>query len=149
MPARATLLARDRTVLAKGDDRSSPSLLAPQVVGQLGPIPPERREELAALGVPADAEVGVSGLERIFDERLLGTPGGELVAGARVLKRTRPHQAPAVRTTISLPVEQAAVTALGARAGRRRGAPAAHRARCSPSPGSPSRACSRPDRRSR
>ena len=117
MPARATLLARDRTVLAKGDDRSSPSLLAPQVVGQLGPIPPERRAELAALGVPADAEVGVSGLERIFDERLLGTPGGELVAGARVLKRTRPRQAPAVRTTISLPVEQAAVTALGARLG--------------------------------
>jgi cell division protein FtsI/penicillin-binding protein 2 len=117
MPARATLLARDRTVLAKGDDRSSPSLLAPQVVGQLGPIPPERREELAALGVPPDAEVGVSGLERIFDERLLGTPGGELVAGARVLKRTSPRQASAVRTTISLPVEQAAVTALGARLG--------------------------------
>ena len=48
----ATLLARDRTVLAKGDDRASASLLAPQVVGQLGPIPPERRDELAALGVP-------------------------------------------------------------------------------------------------
>jgi peptidoglycan glycosyltransferase len=117
MPARATLLARDRTVLAKGDDRASTSLLAPQVVGQLGPIPPERREELAALGVPADAEVGVSGLERIFDERLLGTPGGELAAGARVIKRTSPRQAPAVRTTISLPVEQAAVTALGGRLG--------------------------------
>jgi penicillin-binding protein A len=117
MPTRATLLARDRTVLAKGDDRASSSLLAPQVVGQLGPIPSERKEELAALGVPADAEVGVSGLERIFDERLLGTPGGELVAGARVLKRTTPQQAPAVRTTISLPVEQAAVTALGTRLG--------------------------------
>jgi peptidoglycan glycosyltransferase len=117
MPTRATLLARDRTVLARGDDRASTSLLAPQVVGQLGPIPPERREELAALGVPSDAEVGVSGLERIFDERLLGTPGGELVAGARVLKRTSPHQAPALRTTISLPVEQAAVTALGPRLG--------------------------------
>ena len=117
MPEPGTLLARDRTVLAKGDDRASPSLLAPQVVGQLGPIPPERRAELSALGVPPDAEVGVSGLERIFDQRLLGTPGGELVAGARVLKRTTPHQAPAVRTTISLPVEQAAVTALGARVG--------------------------------
>jgi penicillin-binding protein A len=117
MPVRATLLARDRTVLAKGDDRATSSLLAPQVVGQLGPIPAERKEELAALGVPADAEVGVSGLERIFDERLLGTPGGELVAGARVLKRTEPRQAPAVRTTISLPVEQAAVTALGPRLG--------------------------------
>jgi penicillin-binding protein A len=117
MPPRATLLARDRTVLAKGDDRTSSSSLAPQVVGELGPIPPERRRELAALGVPADAEVGVSGLERIFDERLLGRPGGELVAGTRVLKRTQPRQAPAVRTTISLPVEEAAVASLSGRLG--------------------------------
>jgi peptidoglycan glycosyltransferase len=117
MPPRATLLARDRTVLAKGDDRASDALVAPQVVGSLGPIPPERRSELAARGVPADAEVGVSGLERIFDDRLLGRPGGELVSGTRVLRRTQPQQAPAVRTTISLPVEQAAVTALGGRLG--------------------------------
>jgi penicillin-binding protein A len=117
MPPRATLLARDRTVLAKGDDRSSSSLVAPQIVGSLGPIPPERRAELTRLGVPPDAEVGVSGLERIFDDRLIGRPGGELLAGARVLRRTRPQQAPAVRTTISLPVEQAAVTALGGRLG--------------------------------
>jgi cell division protein FtsI/penicillin-binding protein 2 len=117
MPPRATLLARDRTVLAKGDDRASSALVAPQIVGELGPIPPERRAELARLGVPSDAEVGVSGLERIFDERLLGRPGGELLAGARLLRRTRPQQAPAVRTTISLPVEQAAVTALGGRLG--------------------------------
>jgi peptidoglycan glycosyltransferase len=117
MPPRATLLARDRTVLAKGDDRSSSSPVASQVVGQLGPIPPERRHELAALGVPADAEVGVSGLERIFDERLIGRPGGQLVAGTRVLKRTEPRQAPAVRTTISLPVEEAAVESLSGRLG--------------------------------
>jgi peptidoglycan glycosyltransferase len=117
MPPRATLLARDRTVLAKGDDRASASPVAAQVVGQLGPIPPERRNELAALGVPADAEVGVSGLERIFDERLIGRPGGELVAGTRVLKRTRPQQARSVRTTISMPVEQAAVASLTGRLG--------------------------------
>jgi cell division protein FtsI/penicillin-binding protein 2 len=117
MPPRATLLARDRTVLAKGDDRASSSLVAPEVVGSLGPIPPERRSELARVGVPSDADVGVSGLERIFDDRLIGRPGGELLAGSRVLRRTRPRQAPAVRTTISLPVEQAAVTALGGRFG--------------------------------
>jgi penicillin-binding protein A len=117
MPPRATLLARDRTVLAKGDERASSSPVAAQVVGQLGPIPPERRHELAALGVPADAEVGVSGLERIFDERLIGRPGGELVAGTRVLKRTQPQQAAAVRTTISLPVEQAAVASIAGRLG--------------------------------
>jgi peptidoglycan glycosyltransferase len=117
MPPRATLLARDRTVLAKGDGRASSSPLAPQVVGQLGPIPPERRRELAALGVPSDAQVGVSGLERVFDDKLIGRPGGDLVAGDRVLKRTEPQQAPAVRTTISLPVEQAAVNALTGRLG--------------------------------
>jgi peptidoglycan glycosyltransferase len=117
MPPRATLLARDRTVLAKGDGRASSSPLAAQVVGQLGPIPPERRHELAALGVPSDAQVGVSGLERVFDDRLIGKPGGELLAGKRVLKVTAPEQAAAVRTTISLPVEQAAVDALTDRLG--------------------------------
>jgi peptidoglycan glycosyltransferase len=117
LPPRATLLARDRTVLAKGDDRSSSSPVAAQVVGQLGPIPPERRHELAALGVPADAEVGVSGLERIFDDRLIGRAGGQLLAGSRVLTRTEPRQAPAVRTTISMPVEEAAVASITGRLG--------------------------------
>ena len=117
MPPRATLLARDRTVLAKGNARASSSALAPQVVGQLGPIPPERQHELAALGVPSNAQVGVSGLERVFDDQLIGKPGGELLAGKRILRATAPEQAPAVRTTISLPVEQAAVTALTGRLG--------------------------------
>jgi penicillin-binding protein A len=117
MPPRGTLLARDRTVLAKGDARASGSPLAAQVVGQLGSIPPERRRELAALGVPSDAQVGVSGLERVFDDRLIGRPGGELLAGDRVLRATVPQRAPAVRTTISLPVEQAAVNALTGRLG--------------------------------
>src|SRR5919108_2912774 len=117
MPPRATLLARDRTVLAKGDGRASSSPLAAQVVGQLGPIPPERRRELAALGVPSDAQVGVSGLERVFDDQLIGKPGGELLAGKRILRATAPEQAAAVRTTISLPVEQAAVASLTDRLG--------------------------------
>jgi cell division protein FtsI/penicillin-binding protein 2 len=117
LPPRATLLARDRTVLAKGEERSSSSPIAAQVVGRLGPIPRERRHELAALGVPDDAEVGISCLERIFDDRLIGRPGGELVAGTRVLKRTQPHQGRPVRTTISLPVEEAAVASLTGRLG--------------------------------
>jgi cell division protein FtsI/penicillin-binding protein 2 len=117
MAPRATLLARDRTVLAKGEDRAPSTPLAADVVGQLGPIPPERRRELAALGVPSDARVGTSGLERVFDERLIGRPGGDLVAGSRVLRRTDPQQGPAVRTTISLPVEQAAVASLTGRLG--------------------------------
>ena len=118
MPARATLLARDRTVLARGDDRSS-SLggLERSVVGELGPIPDDRRHELLQAGVPADAQVGVSGLERIFDARLRGHPGGALYADDRLLAATRPRRAKAVRTTVALDVQRAAVAALGSRLG--------------------------------
>jgi cell division protein FtsI/penicillin-binding protein 2 len=61
--------------------------------------------------------VGVSGLERIFESRLAGTPGGALVAGTRTLAHTRPHRAPAVRTSISPSLERAAIAALGGRLG--------------------------------
>jgi transpeptidase family protein/MecA-like transpeptidase family protein/penicillin-binding protein len=121
LPSRAALLARDTTVLARGDDRVAPSeearAVAGQVVGSLGPIPADRRAQLARLGVPPSARVGVTGLERIFDARLRGRPGGELLAGRRLLARSVPLSGEAVRTTISLPVEQAAVTALGDRLG--------------------------------
>ncbi|MGZ4268107.1 MAG: penicillin-binding transpeptidase domain-containing protein [Solirubrobacteraceae bacterium] len=118
MPPRATLLARDKTVLAEGDARTSqvPGVAA-EVVGSLGDVPPDRAAELARLGVPSGAQVGVSGLERIFDERLVGRPGGELLAGRRVLKASPPQQGEPVRTTISIPVEQAAATALAGRLG--------------------------------
>jgi cell division protein FtsI/penicillin-binding protein 2 len=118
MPTRATLLARDRTVLAKGDDRSS-SLggLERSVVGELGAIPADRRHDLLQAGVPDDARVGVSGLERIFDAQLRGRAGGHLYAGDRVLAATEPRRATAVRTTVALDVQRAAVAALGSRLG--------------------------------
>jgi cell division protein FtsI/penicillin-binding protein 2 len=118
MPPRASLLARDRTVLARGDERSSPlGGLENSVVGELGPIPEERRHELLQAGVPADAQVGISGLERIFDARLRGRPGGRLYAGDRLLAATEPRRARAVQTTVALDVQRAAVAALGARLG--------------------------------
>jgi penicillin-binding protein A len=62
--------------------------------------------------------VGQSGLEEAFEERLRGRPGGELIAGGRrVLARTRPRPAPAVRTTISPRIQEAAVVGLGGRLG--------------------------------
>ena len=65
MPERADLLARDGTPLAQGADRSSPlGATAQAIVGALGPIPAERKARAAALGYPADAQVGISGLER-------------------------------------------------------------------------------------
>jgi penicillin-binding protein A len=118
MPARADLLARDGTPLAQGPDRTSTLGPAAQaIVGALGPIPPDRLARAEELGYPADTQVGISGLERAFDERLAGTPGGELRAGVRLLARRTPREAKAVRTTIAPSVQEAAVTALAGRLG--------------------------------
>jgi penicillin-binding protein A len=124
LPRRATLLARNGTVLAESPPegtsgpRSTPlGELASAVVGEVGPLPDSRRHELEAEGVPADAEVGTSGLELALDDRLRGAPGGELLAGPQVLASSAPHPAKAVRSTISPSVQQAAVTALGGQLG--------------------------------
>jgi cell division protein FtsI/penicillin-binding protein 2 len=118
MPDRADLLARDGTPLAQGVDRSSPlGATAQAIVGALGPIPADAKARDAELGYPDDAQVGISGLERAFDERLAGTPGGELRAGVRLLAQRAPRKAAAVRTTIAPKVQEAAVTALGGRLG--------------------------------
>jgi peptidoglycan glycosyltransferase len=120
MPPRATLLSRDDQVLAEGDARTPHAGVqdvAAETVGQLGPIPADRLGELTALGVPPDAKVGISGLERALDTRLIGTPGGTLSAGGRTLARRTPHQAKAVRTTIAPSVERAAVAGLAGRLG--------------------------------
>jgi len=118
MPARADLLARDGTPLAQGPNRQSPlGAAATAIVGALGPIPADRRAQAAALGYPADTQVGITGLERAFDQRLAGRPGGELRAGVRVLASRAPRRAAPVRTTIAPSVQEAAVTALAGRLG--------------------------------
>ncbi|HSD79031.1 MAG TPA: penicillin-binding transpeptidase domain-containing protein, partial [Solirubrobacteraceae bacterium] len=115
---RATLRARDGAVLAEGDARTSPDpVLAASVVGQLGPVPADRREAMLAAGVPAGARVGLTGLERAFDDRLRGVPGGVLLAGRRPLAARPPQPGRAVRTTVMPVVERAAVQALGPRLG--------------------------------
>src|SRR3954469_7019474 len=115
---RAAILARDKTPLASGPERSSPlGGTARAIAGALGPIPSERRSELLALGVPGGAQVGTTGLERVFDVRLIGRPGGELRAGRRIIAAVAPKAAAPVRTTISTAVESAAVQALGDRLG--------------------------------
>lgn len=118
LPPRADLLARDNTPLAVGAERTSdiPDV-AINVVGRIGPAPPERADELRRLGWPSDAKVGLSGLERALDEQLAGRPGGTLTAGDVVLARTEPKAAAPVRTTISIPVERAAIAGLGNRLG--------------------------------
>jgi peptidoglycan glycosyltransferase len=123
LPPRAKLLARDGSVLAEGNPseagtRSSPlGAVASAVIGEVGPIPGSRRAALEAQGVPTNAIVGTSGLERALDAQLRGTPGGELLAGHRVLASAPPHAAHSVRTTVSPAVQQAAVAALGSQLG--------------------------------
>jgi peptidoglycan glycosyltransferase len=118
MPKRETIEARDGTPIARGDARLSDlDPLASEIAGRVGPAPPERAQELAARGFPPGAAVGLTGLEREFDEELAGTPGGELVAGTRVLASTPPRPGRSVRTTIDPEIQRAAVQALAGRYG--------------------------------
>jgi peptidoglycan glycosyltransferase len=118
LPPRATLLASDGTPLAEGSGRTSPiPTVAGEIVGTLGPIPASDAERAAAQGVPRRAEVGLDGLERIFQTRLAGRVGGVLLAGSRVLARAQAHEGAPVRTTIVPALEQAAINALAGQYG--------------------------------
>jgi penicillin-binding protein A len=118
LAARGAILARDGTPLAKGPDRLSDlGPLAAEVAGRVGPAPPEREEELARRGVPEGAPVGLNGLEREFDERLSGTPGGILRAGSRIVARAEPQRGAAVRSAIDPDIQRATVDALAGRFG--------------------------------
>ena len=118
LPARADILARDGRPLAQGPERSSAlDAAATSIVGRLEQLPAEDRARLRELGYPSDARVGVSGLERVFEQRLAGRPGGVLRAGGTLLGSSRPRAGAAVRTTIDPKVQRTAVAALGERAG--------------------------------
>ena len=117
LPERADLLARDGTPLAEGEARTSSLASASAIAGALGPIPKERASELRRDGVPSDAQVGTTGLERVFDDQLRGTPGGVLRAGGRDLGAGIAEPAPDVRTSIAPSVQTAAVDALTGRLG--------------------------------
>jgi penicillin-binding protein A len=131
LPPRAALLARDGSVLAEGPSgaataapsseafvRSSPlGGTVEAVLGTVGPVPPSRRLQLEAEGVPADGLVGTSGLELALDQRLRGRPGGQLRAGGRLLATASSSQAAPVRTTISPALQTATVQALGGQYG--------------------------------
>ncbi len=118
LPPRAALLARDGTALASGDERRSDDpLVSGEIAGMLEPIPADQAQELRALGYPPDARVGADGLERVFQTRLAGTPGGTLLVGGRVVARTQPRPGQPVRTTIDRRLERAAIAALAGRYG--------------------------------
>jgi cell division protein FtsI/penicillin-binding protein 2 len=119
-PLRAALLSRQGKVLASGpaNARRSPLAAATQVTGRLEPQKESAQQDAVySRGFPRDWPVGQNGLERAFERELAGRPGGELLAGNRVLARAAPHRGRAVRTTIDAKLQEAAALALADRFG--------------------------------
>ena len=98
--------------------------------------------------IPPRRRSGSTASSASFEHELAGTPGGDLLAGRRVIAHSEPLAGLPVRTTINPAIERAAVTAM---AGRYAGIAAWIHARagCSRSPGWPSRRSSRRARPSR
>jgi peptidoglycan glycosyltransferase len=120
-PERGAIRSADGKVLAQGpaDARSSPlGSLASSVAGTVERSDnKQERLRLFARGFSGDTPVGTSGLERIFEEKVAGRPGGTLLAGRRVLARSAPRAAAPVDTTVDTRLQEAAVTALAGRFG--------------------------------
>jgi cell division protein FtsI/penicillin-binding protein 2 len=118
LPEREAIRARDGTRMAYGESRLSDlDPLASEIAGRVGPAPPELADQLEARGLPPDAPVGLTGLEREFENQLAGTPGGELLAGDRILASVPPKPGESVRTTIDPDIQRSAVQALAGRYG--------------------------------
>jgi peptidoglycan glycosyltransferase len=123
---RAAILAADGTPLAEGaaEEREHPlGSAAIDVTGEVGEASEEEMPKLARHGFAADTPVGISGLERAFNTRLAGKPGGKLLAlnesgsSPRVLAEAKPRAGAPVKTTIDPGLQEAAVSALAGRAG--------------------------------
>lgn len=116
-PRRAALLARNGRLLSGGEGDQTELGSALGMTGEVGPAKGARRRDLVRAGFPANAPVGLSGLQSGLDARLRGRPGGTLLAGRRVLARATPVRAPAVRTTLDPGLQRAAQGALSDRFG--------------------------------
>jgi peptidoglycan glycosyltransferase len=121
VPRRATILSVDRKVMAQGPAgaRTSPlGALASSIAGTVEPSDDAIvQQDLYAHGFPRRAPTGKSGLERVFETRVRGVPGGTLLAGRRVLARARARPATKVHSTIDTRLQESAVTALAGRLG--------------------------------
>ena len=137
-PPRATIQARDGT-----RDRQGPG---PPVRPRTARLRDRRarsapRRRSAPPSSPRAASrparrSGLTGLEREFDERLTGTPGGVLLRRRRACSPTQaPSPGSAVRTTIDPKIQRAAVEALAGRYGGIAVVAARATARCWRSPG--------------
>jgi cell division protein FtsI/penicillin-binding protein 2 len=123
LPPREPILAADGTPLAEGpaEARAHPiGGAAIDVTGEVGAS--EEGSPAAGPSLPAGTPVGISGLERAFNARLEGKPGGSLLAvgadgSTRTLAKAEPKHGAPVKTTIDVNLQEAAVAALAGRVG--------------------------------
>jgi cell division protein FtsI/penicillin-binding protein 2 len=123
---RAPIYARDGSTLAKGPAIAREYPLgtdAIDVTGEVGTADPADETELARQGFPPGTPVGISGVEKAFNARLAGRPGGELLAqpsgggDSRILAQSDPKPGKPVKTTIDPTLQEASVAALAGRSG--------------------------------
>jgi cell division protein FtsI/penicillin-binding protein 2 len=122
---RAPILAADGSPLAEGpaEARAHPiGSAAIDVSGEVGAAEEDEADVLARKGFPPGTPVGVSGLERAFNARLAGKPGGSLLAmsadgSTRTLAEAKPQPGAPVKTTIDSGLQESAVSALAGRVG--------------------------------
>jgi len=123
---RAPILAADGTPLAEGPAQARAHPLgsaAIDVTGEVGTAEAAEAGKLARQGLAPETPVGTSGLERAFNARLAGKPGGALLAASeaggssRVLAKSEPRAGAPVKTTIDPDLQATAVAALAGRVG--------------------------------
>jgi cell division protein FtsI/penicillin-binding protein 2 len=123
---RAPILAADGTPLAEGPAEARAHPLGSSAIDVTGEVGAAEEEDFAALarqGFAPDTPVGISGLERAFNVRLAGKPGGSLLAindtsgSTRALAEAEPSPGAPVKTTIDPGLQESAVSALAGRFG--------------------------------
>lgn len=119
VPTRATITAVGGQTIVSGPATNRVAQgPAASIAGEMGaPKGATEQELLYARGFPRDAIVGATGLERALDEEVAGKPGGRLLAAGKVLARSHPRPADAVRSTIDANIQQAANNAIGGNGG--------------------------------
>jgi cell division protein FtsI/penicillin-binding protein 2 len=122
---RAPIIAADGSPLAEGPAaaRAHPiGSAAIDVSGEVGTAEEAEADAFARKGFPPGTPVGVSGLEKAFNARLAGKPGGSLLAvsadgSTRTLAEAEPQPGAPVKTTIDPGLQESAVSALAGRVG--------------------------------